>query len=193
MVSAASMPFIAFRDYVRDEQTRAIKHEWLDGGVYAMAGGTPEHGALAMAVSNLLGAQLKGKKCRLFSSDVRIRVTATGLATYPDLSIVCGSLQTDPEDANSIVNPSVIVEVLSPSTESYDRSKKFAHYKQIETLQHYVVVAHDQPYIEWFTRAPASAGAGVWLHRAAGPSETVALTAIECELTVDDVYFDPLA
>ncbi len=192
MVNAASLPFIAFRDYVRDEPTSAVKHEWLGGEVYAMAGGTPEHSAMAAAIIAQLSAQLGGKPCRVFSSDARVRVLATGLATYPDISIVCGALQVDPDDANSIVNPTVLIEVLSLTTESYDRGKKFAHYKQIVALQHYVVVAHDRPYIEWFTRAPASAGAGVWLHRAAGASEKVELAAIGSQLIVDDVYFNPL-
>ena len=193
MANASSLPFIAFCDYVRDEPARAVKHEWLDGGVNPMASGTPEHSAMAAAIIAQLSAQLSGKPCRVFSSDARVRVLATGLATYPDISIVCGALQVDPDDANSIVNPSVLIAVLSLTTESYDRGKKLAHYKQIVALQHYVVVAHDRPYIEWFTRAPASVGAGVWLHRAAGASEKVELAAIGSELIVDDVYFNPLA
>ena len=117
MVNVASLPFIAFRDYVRDEPTRAVKHEWLDGGVNPMASGTPEHSAMAAAIIGQLSAQLSGKQCRVFSSDARVRVLATGLATYPDISIVCRALQVDPDDANSIVNPSVLIEVLSLTTE----------------------------------------------------------------------------
>jgi Uma2 family endonuclease len=104
MVNAASPPFIAYHDYIRNDQTSELKHE-LDGSVVA-----------------------KGQKCRLFSADVRIRIKATGLATYSDLSVVYGSLQVDLDDENSVANPSVIIEVLSLSTKSYDRSKKFAHY-----------------------------------------------------------------
>jgi Uma2 family endonuclease len=193
MVSAATLPYVSFRDYVVAEQTSEQKNEWLDGGIFAMAGGTPEHSALAAAIIGQLIAQLKGKPCRVFSSDLRIRVTETGLTTYPDISVVCGALIVDPEDPNCATNPTVIVEVLSSSTESYDRGRKFGHYKQMESLQHYVLVSQDRPYIEWFTRAPKEAGNGVWLHRSAAENDTVLLDAIECHLVVAEIFANPLS
>jgi Uma2 family endonuclease len=192
MVSVAMQPYVSFRDYVVAEEHSDLKHEWLDGGVYAMSGGVPEHSRLAAAVIAQLSAQLKGKPCCVFTSDLRIRVAASGLATYPDVSVICGAIVGDPEDAHSATNPTVLVEVLSPSTESYDRGKKFFHYKQIETLQHYVLVSQDRPYIEWFSRGPKDV-AGVWLHRAAAVGEAVVLSAIECVLQVDEMFFNPLA
>jgi Uma2 family endonuclease len=192
MVSVAMQPYVSFRDYVVAEEQRELKHEWLDGVVYAMSGGVPEPSRLAAAVIAQLSAQLKGQPCCVFTSDLRIRVAATGLATYPDVSVICGAIAVDPEDAHSATNPAVIVEVLSPSTESYDRGKKFSHYKQIEALQHYVLVSQDRPYIEWFSRGPKD-GTGVWLHRAAAAGESVALCAIQCVLQVDEVFYNPLS
>lgn len=125
-----------------------MKHEFLDGQVYAMAGGTPEHGAIAMRVGAALLAQLHGKPCNVYSSDVRIRVVETGLDTYPDLSVVCGTEQRDSEDPLALVNPIVLVEVLSPSTEEYDRGEKLEHYKQIPSLQEVVFIDHDNLRIE---------------------------------------------
>ena len=190
-MSTVPLPKVAFRDYARGEEASETRHEWLDGDVFAMGGGTPEHGALALAVGAHLLRLLSGKPCRPFPSDVRVRVAATGLATYPDAFVVCGKLEVDPEDANSVTNPKVIVEVLSASTESYDRGKKFAHYKQIASLEHYVLVSSDRKYVEWFTRAPEADGA--WIYRAATEGERVELTALGCALAVDDIYFDPLA
>jgi Uma2 family endonuclease len=184
-----------YADYARDEEGSAVKHEWLEGVLFAMSGGTPEHGALAVAVLSILKRELTGKPCRPFSSDVRVRIQATGLGTYPDGMVVCGKLEVDPEDPNSVVNPKALIEVLSHSTESYDRGKKFAHYKQIPSLEHYILVSSDRRYIEWFTRAPHEAGNGneLWHYRAAEDGGQVALTALECTLLVDEVYFNPLA
>jgi Uma2 family endonuclease len=192
MATSATLPKVSYADYALFEVTAEEKHEWLGGEVFAMAGGTPEHGGIAGAILGLLMRELVGKPCRPFPSDVRVRVQATGLGTYPDVSVVCGTLETDPEDEHSIVNPKVIVEVLSPSTEAYDRGQKFAHYKQIASLAHYVLVSSDRKLIEWFTRGPINDEPGVWLHRAAGPGENVELTALACSLSVNEVYFNPL-
>src|SRR5438128_1599651 len=102
-----------FADYLRVEADSNVKHEFLGGEIYAMPGGTPRHAELATSVSALLFAQLRPGPCRLFSSDLRIRVAATGLATYPDASVVCGELETDPESTTTVTNPRVLVEVLS--------------------------------------------------------------------------------
>jgi hypothetical protein len=101
------------------------------------------HAALQLAVPNLLFPQLRAGRCRAYGSDLRIRVLATGLATYPDVTILCGPREVDPEDANSVTNPTLLVEVLRPSTEDYDRGEKFAHYPRIPSLRQYVLVASD--------------------------------------------------
>ena len=192
MANAAIAHHITYADYALGEETSEVKHEWLDGKVFAMAGGIPEHAALAAAMLIHLGRELAGKPCRPFSSDLRVRVQATGLGTYPDITVVCNKLELDPDDKNSVVNPTVLVEILSASTESYDRGKKFAHYKQIPSLAHYVLVATDRPYVEWLTRAPIEAGAGVWIHRAAQAGDRVRLSALDIGFDVDAIYSNPL-
>jgi Uma2 family endonuclease len=180
----------SYADYVALEAESTIKHEFLDGVVYAMSGGTPEHGAIAAQIIGLLSAQLAGKRCRVFTSDVRVRVAATGLGTYPDISVVCGSLELDPEDAkgHTIGNPCLIVEVLSPSTEDYDRGEKLAHYKRIASLSEVVLVAHDAQRIDVWRREGLR-----WASYGFDTGATAELTSVGCTLAVDDVYRDPLA
>jgi Uma2 family endonuclease len=143
---------MSYREYVAREAVSDCRHEFLHDEVFAMAGGTPEHGALAAAVVGELRASLRGKACRVYSSDVRVRVLATGLATYPDASVVCQRLETDPEDADAIVNPVVLVEVLSDSTEACDRGVKVAHYRRIVSLREYVLVGEGEPLVEVYRR-----------------------------------------
>ena len=121
MARPASLGKMSYAEYLALEARADTRHEYLDGEVFAMAGGTPEHGALAMAVARALGVALRGRPCRVFSSDVRVRIPETGLTTYPDLSVVCSKLETDPIDPDAITNPLLIVEVLSDTTEGYDR------------------------------------------------------------------------
>jgi len=181
-----------FAEYLAEEQASGTKHEHLDGRIYAMAGGSPEHGLIAVNVGGELRSQLRASPCRVFSSDVRIRVRATGLATYPDLSVVCGAVERDPEDENTLLNPVVLVEVLSPSTEAYDRGEKFAHYRRIPSLREYVLVSPAKRWVEVFRRNED----GSWtlyeaLHEAlheAAASSAVELTSIRCKLALDEVY-----
>lgn len=189
MDDPASQPFVSYADYLALEQRNGTKHEWLDGVVYDMAGGTPDHAALALAVGGELRAQLRGKPCRVFGADLKIRVLATGLATYPDASVVCGKLETDPEDENAATNPKLLVEVLSDSTEAYDRGEKFAHYRRLPSLREYVLVSQHEPHIEVFRKNEASK----WeLAEEGRAGDTVPLTSVECVLSVDEIYADPL-
>src|SRR5262252_2208809 len=123
----------SLEEYLRLEEYSNVKHEFLDGQIYAMAGGTPEHGAMALRIGAQLLQQLTGKRCNIYNSDVRVRVVATGLDTYPDLSVVWGREERDLDDRLSLINPVVLVEVLSPSTEEYDRGEKLEHYRRIPT------------------------------------------------------------
>lgn len=166
----------------------SVKHEFLNGEVFAVAGGTPEHGRLAVRVAAELAVQLRGRPCEPFSSDVRVRVRATGLTTYPDLGVVCGRLESDPEDVDAIVNPVVLVEVLSDSTEGYDRGEKFAHYRRIPSLREYVLISQRIRRIEVFRRNDDE----TWTFQEAGPSGRVKLEAIGCALSVDAVYASAL-
>ncbi len=175
-------------EFVRLEDYSNVRHEYLDGQIYAMAGGTPEHGARAANIIGLLAAQLRGKPRRVQTSDVRIRVKATGLDTYPDVSVVCGHEERDRDDPDAIANPVLLVEVLSPSTEEYDRGEKLDHYKRLDSLEEVVFVAHD----EWRVDVIQKRGSE-WVSTTARKGESVSLASVGCELPVDDVYRDPLA
>jgi Uma2 family endonuclease len=187
MMSAAPERRYSFLEYVELEATSDIRFEFFDGAVYAMSGGSPEHSGLAANVIQLLAAQLVGKPCRVFTSDLRVRVLETGLAAHPDVSVICGSLERDPEDANTATNPVVVVEVLSPSTQRYDREEKAAHYRRIPSLQCYVLISQEEQRLEVFTRNLD----GSWTLREAR-SGSVGLLPIACSLSVEDVYRNPL-
>lgn len=135
-------------DYLELERTSDVKHELINGEVYAMAGGSAEHGALVLAVARALGNALEGKPCRTFSSDVRVRVEFTASNFYLDVSVVCGKLATARDDEHAITNPVVLVEVLSDSTERNDRGPKAAHYRRLPSLKEYVLVSQDERRVE---------------------------------------------
>ena len=170
--------------YLDLERDSPIKHEFLDGEIFAMAGGTPEHAALGAAVLRELGVGLRRKPCRAFTSDLSIRVERTGLATYPDASVVCGELRRDPEAKNIVLNPTVIVEVTSDSTDSYDRGEKFEHYRQIPELREYVLVSHRERLVEVFRRDAGDR----WIRFEARQRARARLESINCELDVDSLY-----
>lgn len=177
-----------FAEYLAMEAASATKHEYLDGEIYDMAGGTPDHSGLAVNVTTELSIALRGRPCRVFNSDLRIRVLATGLGTHPDASVICGAFEADPEDANTAINPVVLVEVLSDSTEAYERGEKFAHYRRIPSLRDYVIVSQHEPLIEHYTRNDD----GTWTLHDVRPPASVRLS-IGCELPIDAVYENPLA
>jgi len=183
-MSAAHPVFHAFGDYVQLEAGSPIKHEYLGGQIYAMAGGTPEHAALAMAIGAKLTVAIEGGRCRVYSSDLRVRVSKTGLATYPDVSVVCGPREVDPEDKNSVTNPALLVEVTSKSSEEYDRGEKFEHYKTIPSLREYVLVSHQEPAIEVRRRQDD----GTWTSHAFRARERAELASVPCVLDVDAIY-----
>lgn len=175
----------SLEDYLRLEEYANVKHEYLEGAIHAMAGGSPEHGAIAMRIGAALVAQLRGRGCTVFSSDVRIRVAATGLSTYPDLSVVCGEREVDPADRQALANPVVLVEVLSPSTEEYDRGEKLRHYQHLPSLREVLLVAHDRHEVDLRRRS----GDG-WNRQTVGAGGAIELASIGCRLDVDTLYRD---
>lgn len=180
---------MSFQEYLAAESRGEIRHEFLDGKVFGMAGGTPEHAALAAAVIGELRNALRGKTCRVFTSAARVRVPATSLSTYPDASVVCGHLETDPDDPNASLNPIVLVEVLSDTTEAYDRGAKAAHYRRIASLREYVLVSQSEPLIEVYRRNER--GHFELIEARAG--ERAELTSLGVHLDVRTVYENPLA
>jgi Uma2 family endonuclease len=183
MVLPAPRHRYTFREYLEIEEVAGIRHEFYDGQIYAMAGGTPEHAAMAAAITTMLGGQLESTPCRVYSSDLRVRVLATGLATYPDVTVVCGPSKRDPESETHVTNPKVIVEVTSNSTAEYDRGEKLQHYQQVPSLLEVILVDHTRERIELWTRADHG-----WIRREFGPGGLVPLDAIECTILVDRVY-----
>ena len=186
-MTAAERLKISYGEYLAREIASEVRHEFVDGEVFAMAGATPEHAAIIAAVTMALG-QLRRSSCRAFVTELRTRIRAdeTGpeVATYPDIAIVCGPVVRDAEDPIAIVNPTIVVEVLSNSTEAYDRHGKFGHYKRLESLAEYVLVSQHEPKIERFAKRE-----GVWSPAdVAGVGEHIVLSAVPATLDVDEIY-----
>ena len=178
-----------FAEYLEREAKSEVKHEYVNGEIFAMAGGTIEHSRLSVNVAAELRGALRGKPCNVFNTDLRHRVLATGLATYPEVSVVCGQAQRDPQDDHAVTNPVLLAEVLSDSTESYDRNEKWAHYRRIPSLRDYLLVSQYGRRIEHYHRNED----GTWTLRDARPGDVIDVAAIGVRLSVDDIYFDPAA
>lgn len=171
----------SYEDYLRLETESPLKLEYSDGEIFAMAGGTPEHGALAMQFVRVISATLPST-CTVFSSDVKVRIAASDLATYPDLSIVCAALVRPEDDPNAITNPRFIVEVTSASTEDYDRGGKLSQYKQLPSLEAVFLVSHRARRVTVVSRA----GTG-WEERDVRAGERVELRDV-IAFDVNDLY-----
>ena len=185
-MSTLPQPRLTLREYLELEEKAEYKSEFFDGEMFAMAGGTPEHGLLAASLTALRVSQVRPRGCRVYSSDVRIAIQATGLYTYPDLSIICGPAEHLPEDPNSLTNPILIAEVLSPSTEAYDRGRKLEHYMTIPSLRHYLLVATNSLSVHVYTREDRQ-----WLLTTNTRAEDVVrLPAVGAEFRVADLYAD---
>jgi|SRR5688572_14598285 Uma2 family endonuclease len=186
MSAPAHLHGYTFDEYLDLESSSNVKHEYLEGEIYAMAGGTPRHAALTLAVAGALLTKLRGGPCRAFSSDLRVLVSATGLATYPDVTVVCGPLETDSRSEATVTNPKFLVEVLSRGTADYDRGEKFDHYCRIPTLSAVLFVWQDELRMELRSREPD----GAWSSTEYRAGCLVPLDALGCDLSVDDVYRD---
>ena len=184
MVASSSRRNYTLEDYLSVEEMSGVRHELLNGQIFAMAGGTPEHAALSAAAVVVLGSKLRGGACRPYSADLRIRVVATGLATYADAAVIYGEPIRDPASPTHVTNPSVVIEVLSTSTEAYDRGEKREHYQQIDALREYVLIAQDRRRVEVFERAVG----GPWEHRVYGSGEEVTVASLALSVSVDELY-----
>jgi Uma2 family endonuclease len=180
-------------EYLRLERDALDKHEFHDGEILAMSGGTVRHSLISMNVGREIGIGLKGKPCRNYDSNLRVRAT-TYRYLYPDNTVIWGPVEYDPADpyGETVTNPKVIVEVLSPSTERYDRTIKFDLYRKIVALEEYVLIYQSEPRIEIFARKSD----GTWsIDVAAGMSATAKLRSINVDLPLPDAYanveFDP--
>jgi Uma2 family endonuclease len=181
--------------YLSIEREAEERHEYLDGQIYAMAGESPEHGAICTNLTREVSAQLKGTRCQVFAKDMRVRsgplprrrYSQKGLYSYPDLVIVCGDLQFLDENRDVIINPKVIIEVASPTTEAFDRGDKFQRYRTFNpSLTDYLIVAQNRPFIEHF----ALREDGQWVIAASviELSGSVHIASINCALQLAEVY-----
>lgn len=184
-MTAQPIPAISEEEYLLSERTSMTKHEYYRGRIYAMTGAKEAHNLIAGNILATLHSQLRRKPCRVYPSDMRIKVLRTGLNTYPDVVVVCGQPQFTDLTRDTLINPSIIIEVLSSSMERYDRGLKFENYRMIESLQDYLLIAQDHYHIEHY----AQQANGQWLlTEATGLDEMLNLTSIECTLHLEDVY-----
>jgi Uma2 family endonuclease len=174
-----------YADYVAVESESSTKHEFLDGEIYAMAGGSEDHSALAAQVLRALGNAIGDQPCRVHTSDLRLYVEAVGLATFPDGSVVCGGVQQHaPSPRATALNPMVLVEVTSDSSEDYDTGAKLEYYRTIPSLRDYIIISHRERRITIHHR---NEDAG-WTTRVAIAGGHTAVESLRVELVVDDIY-----
>jgi Uma2 family endonuclease len=187
-------PLFTIEAYLTLERAAEERHEYLDGAVYAMAGESPNHGRICTNLVGSLSVHLRGTRCEAFSKDMKVRCGPTprpggsqeGLYAYPDVVVVCGALQFHDQAQDVLLNPTVLVEVLSPSTEAFDRGQKFLRYRTwLPTLTDYVLVAQDRPLVEHYQRQEA----GTWrLHTREGLEEPLTIPSLDWTIALRDVY-----
>jgi Uma2 family endonuclease len=177
--------------YLAFERDAFERHEWLDGTIYAMAGESPQHSLICSNANDSLNIQLRGRPCAVYSPNMKVYsrlpsdVGLKGLFAYPHTSVVCGEAQFHDEHRDVLINPRVVIEVLSPTTERYDRGKKFLRYQQNSSMTDYVMIAQAYPSMEHYTRRAD----GSWLYSVTTElTASVALESIECVLPLAEVY-----
>jgi Uma2 family endonuclease len=185
-MSTLPKTFLTEEQYLEIERAAELRHEYLDGQMFAMSGAREGHNLIVINLIGNLRQQLRAQGCRLYSNDMRVRVSGR-MYTYPDLVVACGERQFLDGRRDTLLNPTLIVEVLSASTERYDRGRKFRNYQTIQSLRQYVLVSTDQMSVEVFTRQADDS----WVLRSAErDSDTVELESIGCKLTVSEIYDD---
>lgn len=183
-MAAEPRAWLSHEEYFALERASDEKHEYVAGQVFAMVGGSPTHGLISVNASTTLNIQLRAKPCLVYSSDVRIAIRQADSYMYPDVSVVCGEPQFDGNNGG-VINPTVVIEVLSPTTANYDQGQKFMRYQRLASLRNYILIAQDTPFIQCFSCDER----GLWVWSGAeGLESTLALPSIECELALADVY-----
>lgn len=186
-MSAVPKTLLTPQEYLARERRAEFKSEYYRGETFAMAGASDEHVVARDNLAGELHAQLKGTSCRARSLDMRVKVDATGLYTYPDITVVCGKPQFEDDVFDTLLNPTAIIEVLSESTEAYDRGAKFAQYRQVPSLQEYVLVARDKPHVERFVRQAD----GQWLlAEFVGLDAALEFASIPARVPLAEIYRD---
>jgi Uma2 family endonuclease len=180
------LPIFTPKEYLAFERGTDARHEYLDGHVYAMAGESIEHSRICVNLAGELRAKLKGRPCEVLSPNMKVVANVKSLFAYSDVTVVCGEPLFHDEQKDVLVNPTVIFEVLSRSTEAYDRGDKFLRYRtQVPALQDYVLVSQGEPLVEYHTRQAD----GTWTSSSvSGLSESLSLASIECRLSLEEIY-----
>lgn len=173
-------------EYLAFERAAERKHEYLDGQIYVMAGASPPHNQICFNLAGELHSQLKGTSCYGFTSDQKIRTDPMDLFSYPDLTIVCGAPKFHDEHQDVILNPKIIIEVLSPTTEAYDRGEKFVRYQQLKSLSDYILVAQDRPSVEHYVRQKGKRPCLFTVETEI--SAEIVIDSIKCRLKLADIY-----
>ncbi len=172
-------------EYVEIERRSDIKHEYYQGEMFAMAGASRKHNIISSNIIRDLGNQLRQGPCRVFPSDMRVKIDRIRKYVYPDVSVVCNKDEFTDEEEDTITNPDLIIEILSDSTEAYDRGHKFAHYRKLTSLKEYVLISQDERKIEIFTKNES----GYWLYAETDEDRfEIILKSVSCKLNLNDVY-----
>lgn len=177
----------SYKDYLEIEASSETKYEFHGGMIVSMAGGTPEHGLIALNVGTALNIELRNKKspCSVFGSDVKIHIDVTKRTFYPDGSVVCGKHEISEKDEHAIINPVLIIEVLSDSTADFDRGAKFGHYRQIPSLRQYILISQKEILVDSFYLTEN----GTWeIQTLTNPEEEFLLKSIDCSISVKEIY-----
>jgi Uma2 family endonuclease len=184
MSSIAARTYLTPEEYLAFERKATTKHEYLAGEIVAMSGASFAHNFITGDIFGELRAQLQGRRCKAATNDMRVKVSKTGSYFYPDVVVFCGEPQAEDNESDTLLNPTVIIEVLSPSTEARDRGEKFWHYQQLASLQEYVLVSQDRVCVEHYLREGA-----YWLRTEFRALEDIMpLSSIECKLRLRDIY-----
>lgn len=185
MSAALAKRRLTVAEYLALEADSLTKHEFYRGEIFAMAGASIRHNEISGNLYHALRKRLGGKGCRPYGSDLRIRIDAADLFTYANALVVCGRIERAAESPESVTNPRVIVEVLSKSTESYDRGQKWEFYQQLDSLREYVLVSQDEAKVERFFRTEG----GPWMYElVSGLDQSLRLSSVECELPLAEIY-----
>lgn len=171
--------------YLEFERESEVKHEYFQGEIFAMAGASTNHNRLVTSIVHYLYPKLGKKGCDILANDMRVKVSQTGLYTYPDILIACGELHYDDDQKDTLLNPLIIFEVLSPSTESYDRGKKFESYRTLDSLQEYLLISQDKIHIEHYVRQSDKEWQFIDITQS---GDVFTLPSIACEVSVKDIY-----
>jgi Uma2 family endonuclease len=183
----ASVPnyYLSPQEYLALERKAEFKSEYIDGVVYALAGGSKRHSLLAVNIITSLSGQLRGRPCRVYNSDLKVTTPNLQRYFYPDVSVVCDETGVLDDQEDVVLNPILIVEVSSENTAAYDRGKKFLSYQQIDSLHEYLLVSQDEILVESFARQ----GNDTWLYtKVSGLEGVLTLSSVNCELALKDVY-----